>query len=1027
MPTRAVIFNKVRGVGGAVFICLLWFWGAGASLQAQPIYQGPAVGSISGGAPVSTAQFSAAPSTIEPLEKNRIMNPFWEKWNPPLVDDALNNTPPSAPLGSNQITVQPGESNAVPPMVVVDFHGLPMGNSIPPDPHLAVGPNHVIVVVNTRFAIYDKQGNQLFSSQADNWFSNVLPNAGAFDPIVLYDHFEGRWIMVWDNVDDVNNTGFWLVSVSDDDNPMGTWCNYAFPAHLNGNLQAFNWGDYEKAGFDDKALYITGRMFSLFGAGFQYCKLRIIPKSELYNNSCGPVSYTDFWNFREPNNPGVVVDGPPIVATHIDVPPNNKAYMIVDAPYNTSTFVTLWTIDDPVGSPSLSAVNIPTTAALPPPNANQLGGGFPRIDSGRRTYRNVFYKDGDIWSATAIAGGTGNQYAYARYIRVDVATQSAEEDLAIGEDGGYALYPAAVVDSSNNMVMVYSRSADDEYVGFYFTGRRASDPANTLAPETVLKPGEGHYIVTFGGTRNRWGDYMGAYFDPAQPTVVWGLVEYAAAPQNVWDTWVGAFTYAYGISGVVRDAVTGDPIDRATIDVVETGRHIRTDSTGAYAFGSPQADLTVNVSAFAYQSQTLNLTLTFNQFDTLDILLDPELEATISGQVRDATTGAGVPAYLEFFAEGDPTGGPYVTATTDSNGNYSVTTIIGTYDIVVDAASPYPTNHLLENVVLDVNGLNLDIDLNPAEVMLVDDDEGSSYESYYLSALEAIGRSYHYWKVQNDGVPTASDMAAYPSKVVVWYTGDGTTTTLTQTEQDELLAHLTGGGRLFLTGQNIAEQLTGSALLTELGVDFAQNTVSPVVRGVAGDIGDGIIMLTGGSGGANNQTSRDQLAVTDSATTRTVFTYGTSPSATAGAAYQAGDRRAVFFGFGYEAVNPASVRETVMQRVIDYLFGPVGIEEPVTLEVPGTFRLFANYPNPFNPTTVIPFGLPRAGEVEIAIYTPLGQKVRTLVQGRYGSGVHKVQWDGRDDRGVPVTSGVYIYRLSVNGQFQDARKLVLLR
>ena len=108
-----------------------------------------------------------------------------------------------------------------------------------------------------------------------------------------------------------------------------------------------------------------------FTGGFQYCKIRIIPKDQLYDPACGPVDYTDFYDFRDPENTGIRVDGPPIAASHHDSP-GNVAYFVVDAPYGTSTFITLWTIEDPLGvSPTVTGTNIPTVAAQAPPDANQ--------------------------------------------------------------------------------------------------------------------------------------------------------------------------------------------------------------------------------------------------------------------------------------------------------------------------------------------------------------------------------------------------------------------------------------------------------------------------------------------------------------------------------------------------------------------------------------------------------------------------------------------------------------------------------
>jgi hypothetical protein len=98
--------------------------------------------------------------------------------------------------------------------------------------------------------------------------------------------------------------------------------------------------------------------------------------------------------------------------------------------------------------------------------------------------------------------------------------------------------------------------------------------------------------------------------------------------------------------------------------------------------------------------------------------------------------------------------------------------------------------------------------------------------------------------------------------------------------------------------------------------------------------------------------------------------------------------------------------------------------------VPLQFRLAQNYPNPFNPSTTIEFEVPEtdAGFVLIAleVYNTMGQRIRTLAQGSYEAGRHRVVWDGSDSDGKRVASGVYYYRL-VAPEYQSAKKMILFR
>ncbi|RMI25184.1 MAG: T9SS C-terminal target domain-containing protein, partial [Calditrichaeota bacterium] len=101
-------------------------------------------------------------------------------------------------------------------------------------------------------------------------------------------------------------------------------------------------------------------------------------------------------------------------------------------------------------------------------------------------------------------------------------------------------------------------------------------------------------------------------------------------------------------------------------------------------------------------------------------------------------------------------------------------------------------------------------------------------------------------------------------------------------------------------------------------------------------------------------------------------------------------------------------------------------------DIPLTFTLEQNYPNPFNPTTTIPFEIPVQGWVKLTIYDVLGRKIQTLVNENLNPGRYFVKWDGLTSNGEGVTSGVYIYRLTVKGNTNSAlysgvKKMLLLR
>lgn len=90
------------------------------------------------------------------------------------------------------------------------------------------------------------------------------------------------------------------------------------------------------------------------------------------------------------------------------------------------------------------------------------------------------------------------------------------------------------------------------------------------------------------------------------------------------------------------------------------------------------------------------------------------------------------------------------------------------------------------------------------------------------------------------------------------------------------------------------------------------------------------------------------------------------------------------------------------------------------------FQLEQNYPNPFNPTTVINYQLPISSSVKLSIYSITGQLVRTLVDEQKSAGRHQVVWDGLNERGERLPSGIYLYRIEA-GDFRATRRLALVK
>ncbi len=144
----------------------------------------------------------------------------------------------------------------------------------------------------------------------------------------------------------------------------------------------------------------------------------------------------------------------------------------------------------------------------------------------------------------------------------------------------------------------------------------------------------------------------------------------------------------------------------------------------------------------------------------------------------------------------------------------------------------------------------------------------------------------------------------------------------------------------------------------------------------------------------------------------------------------AGDTQDVFYAYlGARGLSNDEAKANLLAQasVIKQIFdNGLIVDVAPTIAVPDRFHLYPNFPNPFNPSTTIRFSLERAAHVKLEVYNVLGQKVRTLANGRFAQGVHAETWDGRNESGYPAASGVYIYRLEAEG-LVSARKMILIK
>jgi hypothetical protein len=328
------------------------------------------------------------------------------------------------------------------------------------------------------------------------------------------------------------------------------------------------------------------------------------------------------------------------------------------------------------------------------------------------------------------------------------------------------------------------------------------------------------------------------------------------------------------------------------------------------------------------------------------------------------------------------------------------------------------------------------------DVLIVDDDGSENYETYYQAALDAAGRTHGTLDRTTAIIDTGEIL---PFQAVVWFTGEATPV-LTAQDRQIISAYLEGGGGLFISGQDIGYALndTASGESDASSMAWFQSTFQAlyggeynstlIVNGIDGSsISDGCTLSVFGGDGANNQISPDIISVIYGRVSFAlpVFYYSDFydwPDVAA-ITVDTGFSKLAYFAFGFEAIDNASDRALVMDRVMDWLMTPTAVEEQSDIASrPADFFLSPNYPNPFNATTAFNLVIPEQESIPISIkiYNILGQEVRTLADGVISPGNHLILWDGGDGQGRDLASGIYFSRLKA-GQFSQTRKIILTR
>jgi len=387
----------------------------------------------------------------------------------------------------------------------------------------------------------------------------------------------------------------------------------------------------------------------------------------------------------------------------------------------------------------------------------------------------------------------------------------------------------------------------------------------------------------------------------------------------------------------------------------------------------------------------------FSQIQTVDMHWE---------QVDGVSSGAGVDTDGNFNGHFGVTGAFGDSSTTTALHAVNPAINVGTYPIIGGSGADLDGDSIPDGVVASPK-LEWGYIFDPSgdDGVLFSGDEALQFTGYYmtfnfLSAASALATAYGQFSDPAILVDTDQDGVPDTHPFIIYYMGLG----------------LDQASALVATADSLAN-LGMQGLCVALG----QSALAPVLGPVVGDYAGATLttLLTGGVG------TVDALTQTGAATG--AYALG----ALAGAGVNVNDSDHDYDGTNgrlvFQVGNVCIPRNQHLEVNAYWVNTAAGVDvDPDESMIPKKFALYDNFPNPFNPTTQIAVDLPEAASTKITVWNIMGQKVATLHSGDLSAGHHVVNFDGRDQNGKQLTSGMYFYRVKA-GKYNAIKKMTLLK
>jgi len=484
------------------------------------------------------------------------------------------------------------------------------------------------------------------------------------------------------------------------------------------------------------------------------------------------------------------------------------------------------------------------------------------------------------------------------------------------------------------------------------------------------------------------------------------------------------------VRGRVFDVSGTQPLIYGELEVLETGDYLFFNNIdGGYALNLPAGSYSISASYLDSISTVANVVVANGQVTNLDFTV-PIVRSvgSVSGVVSSSLTGL-IEGTVTLKYQNEFGNNFNLSVNPNANGEFSFDGIstLSSFDSLAFIPNTAP---FLKWFTTDIQVDSFySIQPEPANSVVSAITESSAMR--IARRLNANDLSSFIWSRTDRGQEPAVDIINLTTAKSLFWVGEDDNTVWSSATGDSLVRIIEMGNNVFLSGQNLLEQNSQLGFFQNtLGVAFAGNYVlgSTFFKGFPGsDLGVGLFFPIPPGG----QSSRDMLSFIYASGQKELF-YGISDADTSNIAgisleLPAYSGKAVVLGFDL-GFAPVAAIDTFLLRTTRFFDSVVAVE-PHLSGLPQEAELYQNYPNPFNPTTTIRYQISKKSNVKLIVFDVLGRKVKTLLNSSIQPGNHSVQWNGLNEAHNAVGSGVYFYKLDIegNGNHVLFRKMLLIR